>query len=356
MGARALRISAALLLIAWGLVDQARFYWASAEGRMPDLQRAARLTPYDSSLLARIARADQNAENSEGAVDALTRAVALRPHAPGLQQALAHALLSAKRYPEAYQRYQTLLAQYPNDVEALINAGLLAHRMGHADEAVDDWNRALALDPSQGSAQLYLGDALAARGEEQAAARHYCAYLKLASEHPEQHANESHLELGAIIKVADAYAHARHPAEAAIGYDAAIPLAQKDHDVAMESIALVHHAELDEGQGRVPQAAQYFQRALAVDAGYDDAPSVAADWAEYGQFLRRHGQPERLSFACFLHAEDLLREKPGAERETIAKLRAESEARLGAAAAGVRKQKDAVWKEAAAIPAGSFGR
>ncbi|HTQ85405.1 MAG TPA: tetratricopeptide repeat protein [Candidatus Solibacter sp.] len=355
-GARVSRVAAALLLCAWGLMDQARFYWTSAEGRLPELERAARLVPYDSGLLARIARANQKAEDQAAAVVALTRATALRPHSRGLQESLAQALVSAGRYPEAYQRYQELLAQYPNDVAALVNAGVLAQRLGKPDEAVDRWNRAVDLDPSQGNAQLYLGDALAARGEEQAAARHYRAYLKLTTDHPELHPGESHLQLGAIIKVADAWAHTRHPAEAAIGYDAAIPLAQKDHDVAMESIALIHHAELEESQGRITRAAQFFQRGLAVDAGYNDAPSVSADWAEYGQFLRRHGQPERFSFACFLHAEELLQGTPGPERDTISKLRAESEARLGAAAAGVRKQKDAVLAESATIPAAAFSR
>jgi len=354
-GARAVRIAAALLLLAWGLMDQARFYWASAEGRLPELERAARLEPYDSTLLARIARADQDAKNSPAAIDALTRALQLRPRSRGLQEELAHALLVGEKFPEAYQSYQKLLAHYPHDVEALVNAGLLAQRFGHSNEAVDDWNRAIDLDPSQTNAQLYLGDALAARGEEQAAARHYRAYLKLVTEHPEQHAGESHLELGAIIKVADAFAHGRHPDEAALGYAAAVPLAEKDHDVAMESMALVHHAELEDSLGLSLQAVQYFQRALQVDAGYNDAPSVAADWAEYGQFLRRHGRPERFVFVCFLHAEELLQATPGSERDTIAKLREESEVRLGAAgAAVVRHQRDEILKEAASLSAFDF--
>jgi tetratricopeptide (TPR) repeat protein len=356
-GAHAARVAAALLLCAWGLMDQARFYWASAEGRLPELERAAKLVPYDSSLLARIARADEKADDTSAAIAALDRAVKLRPGSHGLQQELARALLSAGRYPEAYQLYQKLLARHPNDVEALVDAGLLAQRLGHPEEAVDDWNRALDLDPSQTNAQLYLGDALSARGEEQAAARHYRAYLKLASEHPEQHANESHQELGAIIKVADAYARANHPAEAAIGYDAAVPFAEKEHDIAMESMALIHHAELEEDQGRPQRAAEYFQKVLAVDAAFNDAPSVAADWAEYGQFLRRHGQPEQFVYACFLHAEELLHASSGPEQETITKLRAQSEARLGgAAAAAVRKQREAILKQAAGLPVAAFGR
>jgi tetratricopeptide (TPR) repeat protein len=355
-GAHALRVTAALLLCGWGLMDQARFYWGSAEGRLPELERAAKLDPYDSGLLARIARADETAKDEPAAIGALTRALALRPESRGLQEALARALLAAGKYPEAYQLYQKVLSRDPKNVEALVNAGLLAQRMGHAEEAMDDWNRAVDLDPSQGNAQLYLGDALSALGEEQAAARHYRAYLQLVTEHPQQHANESHVVLGAIIKVADAYVRANQPERATVGYDEAVALATKEYDVAMETIALVHHAELAERLGHPAPAAQIFQRALAVDTGFNDVPSVAADWAEYGQFLRRHGQPERLVFACFLHAEELLQATPGAERDTIVRLRAESESRLGAAAAAVRKQRETVLKQAQGIPAAAFSR
>ena len=354
-GAHALRVSAALLLCCWALVDQARFYWGSAEGRLPDLERAAKLDPFDSSLLARIARADEQAKDPSAAIGALTRAVALRPASPGLQQSLARQLLTAGKFSEAYQLYQKVLARDPNNVEALVNAGLLAQQQGHSEEAMDDWNRAVDLDPSQSNAQLYLGDALSARGEEQAAARHYRAYLQIVTTHPEQHAGESHLALGAIIKVADADAHAHQPAQAAIGYETVVPAAAKDNDIAMETIALVHFAEMEEGLGNSHQAAQLFQRVLAVDAQYNDAPSVAADWAEYGQFLRRHRQPERLVFACFLHAESLLQGRQTAESQTIIRLRAESEARLGKpAAAAVRRQPEAVLKEAAEISPSAF--
>ena len=354
-GAHWVRVAAALLLCAWGVMDQTRYYWANVQASPLALKRAAELNPFDSSLLARIARVNQRAGDTTDEIAMLVRALKLNPRSRPLRRSLARALLTSKRYQDADRVYKDLLSGFPNDVEALVNEGLVQQRLGNLDEAMDEWNRAIAIDPNQGNAQLYLGDALNARGEEQAASRHYREYLKIISAHPEQHAGESHLEIGAIIKVADAYAHSRHPDEAMFGYNSAVSLAEKDHDVAMESLAIVHQAELQEGVGRSAQAAELFQRALAIDAGYDDPPSVAADWAEYGQFLRRHGQPERLSFACFLRAEELLRNSPGSERDTMVKLRTDSEARLGAAgAAAVRRQLDAALKEAASIPVTMF--
>ena len=356
-GAHWTRVAAAVFLCAFGLLDQARYYWANVQGTPSALQRAAQLNPFDSALLARIARVNQRAGDSKDEVAMLVRAVNLNPQSRPLRRSLARALLTARRYEDADRVYRDLLAGFPNDVEALINGGLVAQRLGRPDEAMDNWNRALTLDPSQATAQLYLGDALSARGEEQAAARHYRLYLQLLTEHPEQFPGQTHQELGAIIKVADAYVHARQPAAAELGYAAAVPLAEKNHDVAMESLALMHHAILEEDQGRSVVAAQLFQRALAVDADYNDPPSVSADWAEYAQFLLRHGQSPRLAFACILRAEQLLKDRPGPERNAVVSLRTQLEANLGpAAAASVRKDFDAVLKEAATLPVRNFTR
>ena len=356
-GARALRIGAALALIGWGLMDQMRFYWASEAKDMPALQRAAALNPYDSSLQASIAQA--SAADSPGrdlAIAALLRAADLRPTSRPIQHELARALLNAGRYDDAYKLYQQLLSRYPNDVDALVNSGLLAARMGHPEEALDDWHRAVDIDPSQTNAQLYLADALSARGEDQAAARHYRAYLNEVAANPKQHEKETRVTVGAMIKVADADARGHRPADAAIGYDAAAALAAQSHDPILQSMALAHHAEFEVGQGNAQRAAVFFQRSLALDDRIgNDAADTAADWAEYAQFLRGVGQPERLVFACLLHAEQLLKDSPGGEQQTVAKLRAASEEKLGKAeAARVKAQLEPMLREAATLPAAAF--
>jgi tetratricopeptide (TPR) repeat protein len=355
-GAGIVRVSAAVLLLAWGVMDQLRYYWMTVEARPLALARAAKLNPYDSTLLGHIARADQRAGDAPDALTTLIRAVQLNPHSRSLRHQLAHALLSAGRYAEADRVYQDLLTGYPDDMEALVNDGLLAQRMGRRDEAMDHWRHAVEVDPTQGNAQLYLGDALGARGEDQAAATHYRAYLQLVADHPEKHVGESRLQLAALIKIADADERARRTGDAALGYAAAAAMAKKENDALMESLASVHHAELEAALGHAPAAAQLFQRALTLDAGLKDDKGVAADWVEYAQFLRRNGLPERLAFACFLHAEQLLRNSPGDEQETVTKLRAASEASLGHEAAAVRGQAEQVLKETLALPPDAFVR
>src|ERR1700689_2061484 len=54
-GARSLRVGAALLLLVWGTVDQARYYLALNTNDLHDLQRAEALNSFDSSLQMRLA-------------------------------------------------------------------------------------------------------------------------------------------------------------------------------------------------------------------------------------------------------------------------------------------------------------
>jgi tetratricopeptide (TPR) repeat protein len=357
-GAHWARVGVALLLLGWGLMDQARYYWASVEGGPVALNRAAKLNPYDSNLLGRIARLNQKAGDPSDAVVALVKAVQLNPQSRPLRHSLARALATAGRYQDAERVYRDLLSGYPKDVEALINSGLLAQKLGRPDEAMDDWRRAIAADPWQGNAELYLADALTQRGEAEAAARHYRAYLRVVAARPAEHAGDVKHQLAAQIKVADADARAGRVSEAALGYDVAIHLAEKEKDPALESQALVHRAELEADQNRPQRAAAFFQQALALDASVTDRAAVADDWAEYGQLLSAGGLPERLAYACFLHAEELLSaaKVQGPQQVSITGMRAASEVRLGSQAAGVKRQLDAVLKEALAVPPAQFAR
>jgi tetratricopeptide (TPR) repeat protein len=91
---------------------------------------------------------------------------------------------------------------------------MLAHRLGHDGEAVDNWQRAIDVDPAQSNAQLYLGQAFDQQGELQAAARHYRSYLEIiAARHQKNPAGIGPV-LAAFIRVADADAAVHHSSDA----------------------------------------------------------------------------------------------------------------------------------------------
>jgi tetratricopeptide (TPR) repeat protein len=352
--ALALRMATVLVLFGWAAVDQLHFYWSSKTDSISALQRAAKLNPDDSAVQIRLARAETSLGQHDAALAALQHAASVNPGNLSLQSEYVRGLIENARDTAAYEQYQKILGRWPHDADALINYGLLAHRLSHDEEAVDSWQRAVDADPAQSNAQLYLAQALEQRGEMQAAARHYRAYLRIVAAHHEEHVKETSSVLAALVKVADADVAVNHAGDAKQGYDAAIHFAGKAGDRTMQSLALVHLADLQEKQGDAAAAAQSYQSALALDASLSDTKSAASDWVNYGQFLRRQHQPERLVFACFLRAEDLVRDTPGDELSAIVQARTESEARLGRAAANVRGHRDAAANEAADLSASSF--
>jgi tetratricopeptide (TPR) repeat protein len=352
--ATGIRIATVVLLLAWAAMDQLHFYWSSEADSLPALERAAKLNPDDSSVQMRLARAETLAGKRDASVAALQRAASINLESFPLQEACARGLIEAGREVDAYAQYQKILVRWPRNTDALMNYGLLAQRQGHGDEAIDSWQRAIDVDPGQANAQIYLAQALDRRGEAQAAARHYRAYLQIVASHRDEHRSETTSVIAALIKVADADAAANHQDVALQGYNAAIQFAEKANDQALQSLALVHLADLQEKRQGIVAAAAAYQRALAIDASISDPVSAGSDWFNYGQFLGRQHQPERLVFASLLRAEEMVNSSPGAELATIAQARAESEARLGREAAAVRRSSAAVAKEALDLPASSF--
>jgi Tfp pilus assembly protein PilF len=354
--ARGLRIAAIPVLFGWAAVDQVHSYWSGKADSMPALQQAAKLNPDDSGVLVRLARAETRAGKRDAAAIALQQAAAVSPSNPWLQEAYGRGLIEAGRDADAYTQYGRIVARWPHNIDALVNFGLLANQLGHNDEAVDSWQRAVDIDPTQANAHLYLAQILDHRGEPQAAARHYRAYLQLVAAHRNEHLGEKTTVLAALVKVADADAEVNHDADAIQGYNAAISFAEKSGDKTLESLALVRFAGIQEKQRDASGAARSYQQALAIDDSLSDPRNAASDWVNYGQFLRRRHQPERLVFACFLHAEDLLNTTPGDELSTVVQARKESEAKLGSGAASARREYETLFKVALSLKRGEFSR
>jgi tetratricopeptide (TPR) repeat protein len=352
--ARVLRIALVLLLLFWGGMDLLHFYWANVSAGLTSLQRAARMNPEDSVLQTRLSRAADAAGNRDLALAALKQAAEVNPSNLGLQEAYARGLIVAGRDADAYALYQKLLVRLPQNASALLNYGLLAQRLGHPEEAEDSWQRAVAADPTQTNAQLYLAQALEQRGELLAAARHYRAYLDIVAKHPAEHAGEEERVISALVKVADADAATHKTADALHGYQAASQFAEEIKHPGLQSLALVHAADTEEGAGAIAQAAQFFQQALMIDEAQGEPRATASDWFDYGQFLLRHKQPERFVFACFCRAQDLLSTTPGEELSTVAASRSASEARLGPSARALRAQLSKLLSEALSLPPAAF--
>ena len=200
---RAALVAALALLAA---VDQWRYVLAIGHGERDRLAEAARLNPYDSGTYLRLAQAESAAGDPAAAAAALRRAVDVNPQNPLLAQALVRRLIEANQFDEAYRQCQALLARWPDDVNALVNAGVLADRLGDAAAAERWWTQAVARDPSQRRVHLYLAERLDARGATRDALAHYRRYLELAARAAVDDRPDPREVVAIVVKFGDALA------------------------------------------------------------------------------------------------------------------------------------------------------
>ncbi len=92
-----------------------------------------------------------------------TGAASMRPIPPEM---LARMLQAARqslfegRYQEAIAAYQAVLKRDPKNVDAMTHLGLIVAMGGHADAALETFDKALTLDSTYGPALLYKGQVL----------------------------------------------------------------------------------------------------------------------------------------------------------------------------------------------------
>lgn len=354
IAAPAFRLALVALLFLWGGMDQIHFALGTEEGNLTALSRAESLNPYDATIEERIGAAETKTGNQDGAVQALRRAVEINPNRIALQEAAARAMIEDGRYADAYAHYQKMLKIFPGDADALVNYGLLAARLGHPEEAMDSWQSAAALDPDQANAHLYLAEGFDQSGEAASAVRHWKKYLQLTAAHPDDPSARAMEPGKAAIGLADDEARLHQSPAAIADYEAAVAIAARSGDEKLESVALAHLGDLQDKTGNARDAAKSYQRGLSLDAKNGDPASEAADWFNYGQFLRRRGFPDELAFACLLRAEDLLAGTGGRALETVKTMRREVETRLGEKASSAERNRPALLARAASLPAEAF--
>jgi len=68
--------------------------------------------------------------------------------------------LTAGRYPEAISAYQAVLKRDSNNVDAMTHLALIVAMGGHADAALQSFDKALKIDPKYAPALLYKGQVL----------------------------------------------------------------------------------------------------------------------------------------------------------------------------------------------------
>jgi len=349
-GAHFLRVSAAVLMLLWGTVDQARYYLALHADDLRDLERAAALNAFDSSLQMRLAHRAYEDGHPQQAEAAWRRAMQANPADPAPRQALLQFLIDQNRYDEAYRLTEASLRYAPKDANLLVDAGFLALQRGRADQARADWDQAIAVDPLQINAHLYLANELDREGNAQAAASHYNAYLEKIARQKGQDRPAPDRIIAIVLRMADCQVRSSQGDLAVKSYQLAEKLAVQTGQAKLESLADVNEAAVEAKAGKLSAALPLYQQALRLDRALGDDSASAEDWLAYGRFLDEAGFPPRLVYACLVKSESLTQSLPrtGASDSTAA-MRKAIEKRLGGASAAVRRDLEPALAEALAL-------
>jgi tetratricopeptide (TPR) repeat protein len=353
-GAHRLRVSAALLLLVLGTVDQVHYYLALRGDDLADLQRAAKLNSFDSSLQMRLARSEMKAGQAQPAEAAWRKAIETNPSDPAAREALLRFLIERQRYDEAYELTQASLKYAPRDANLLIDRGILALQKGQSDAAVSDWNQALEIDPTRLTVQLDLAYELDREGKAREAAAHYEAFLEQVVRQPARNRPEPAKLIAVVLRMADCQARSAQTGAAVKSYELAEKLAAQTSQSKLESVADVNEAGLQAKAGRLSEALQLYQHALKLDDSQGDAQSAAEDWASYGTFLSQAGFAPKLAYACLLKSVALL--PPGADRSTADSIKLELtqlQKQTGREAVVIRRDAEPVLKQALQLRAGA---
>jgi len=346
-GVRRLQVSAAVLLLVWGTVDQLRHYLSLRSEDMTSLQRAAVLDAFDSQLQMRLARKQMENGNSDQAESAWRRAIQTNPSDPGPKQALLKFLLEQKRLDEALSLTEASLKYSPNDPNLLVNHGFLSLQFDHPNQALKDWKQALNIDPNQSLAHLYLANELDRENKAQEAAAHYRAFLEQISRPNSQRKPAPELVIGIVLRMADCQMRLSQGDFALKSYQIAGKLAAQTKLPKLESVAAVNEAELQAKAGKLDEALELYQKTLRLDASNGDNSASALDWFAYGGFLEESGFSERLTYACLLKAQAVAKTTSKSPLpESVGVTTARLEKQLGPAAVSVRRNPEPLLQAA----------
>ncbi len=296
---RALRVSLAVVLLGWALLDQTRAALLAQSLSLRSLQIAERLNPRDSAVEQRIALAQTRAGHPEAALAAWIKAADLDPTNPSPRNSALSYLVERGQLEDAYRLTSRWTKVAPYDADLWANHGILAQHAGKSGDARAAWQRALQIDPEQYNARLYLADLADKEGRAADAIPLYTEYLAHVSAMRPMPPAQSVVPI--VMRLSHSFAGAGQMESALKSARLACSIAASSRDPRLESIASTNEAELRLKDNDPVRAIELYQRALRLDDQAGDAHLQLMDWLSYAQLLRDRGLM-RSSYASLLKA------------------------------------------------------
>jgi tetratricopeptide (TPR) repeat protein len=181
----------------------------------------------------------------------------------------------AGRVSEAESLYRQILAEHPENADALFNLGLLAHQTGRNDLAVELIRRGLAVRPDYAEGYSNLGNALSGAGQTDAAIAAFQQAIALNPNLPQVHTN-----LGSVLRITGQLPEAIAACRQAVSL-------QPNY---AEGYCNLGNALADDGQ--LDEAIAALQRAIALN------PNLPQAHSNLGSVLMAEGRLDEAIAAC----------------------------------------------------------
>lgn len=133
---------------------------ATSRGALHHFTRATALRPDLGETHNNLGMALAIKGRVDEAIAEFQAAVAANPDSMILRGNLANTLVGARRFAEAQEIYAQLQERYPDDATLIHNEGICLIQLGHRDEALARFRRALEINPTLEDAQRALAIAL----------------------------------------------------------------------------------------------------------------------------------------------------------------------------------------------------
>ncbi|MHC4625061.1 MAG: tetratricopeptide repeat protein [Planctomycetota bacterium] len=210
----------------------------------------------------------------EEAIEAYSRAVALRGDYVEAYHNMALLLVQQSKIPEAITNFNTALKLDPENSDVHKDLGMALSLQGQSDKAIGHYRKAIELDAGNAKAHSYLGLALAAQGSLDEAIRHYLVALRLEPEDA-----EVHYSLGVALQLQG------KPAEATKEYAEALRL-NPDLFNAHSNLGVIYAT-----QGKLDLAVDHFSEAIRIK------PDSAGAYCHLGIALQSQGKTDKAAEA-----------------------------------------------------------
>ena len=166
-------------------LNEKLFYREAAE----HLERAVAIDTTFATAYLNLARTYINLARSEDARRVLARAVAFSDHVTELERLNIMALDASLKgnYLEHIDILEQMVARFPNDKETHYNLARMYDKLQRFDEAIEQYESALAIDPAYKLVYNQLGYTYSARGMHDKAVESLKQYIEMAPNEPNPH-------------------------------------------------------------------------------------------------------------------------------------------------------------------------